>query len=103
MDANTPRALRDRKITEYKENTEESMIICNFGVLTTGFDAPRTTAVIIARPTKSLVLYSQMVGRAIRGPRVGGSKECTVVTVTDTSLPGFNNIINAFNNWDDVW
>ena len=103
VDANTPRTLRDRKIAEYKENTEESMIICNFGVLTTGFDAPRTTAVIIARPTKSLVLYSQMVGRAIRGPRVGGSKECTVVTVTDTSLPGFNNIINAFNNWDDVW
>lgn len=103
VDANTPRTLRDRKIAEYRENTESPMIICNFGVLTTGFDAPRTTAVIIARPTKSLVLYSQMVGRAIRGPRVGGSKECTVVTVTDTSLPGFNSIINAFNNWDDVW
>ena len=103
VDANTPRTIRDRKIAEYKENTEKPMIICNFGVLTAGFDAPRTTAVLIARPTKSLVLYSQMVGRAIRGPRVGGSKECTVITVTDTSLPGFDNIINAFNNWDDVW
>ena len=103
VDANTPRILRERIIAEYKQNTKEPKIICNFGVLTTGFDAPRTTAVIIARPTKSLVLYSQMVGRAIRGPKVGGAKECTVVTVTDTSLPGFNNIINAFNNWDDVW
>lgn len=103
VDANTPRTLRDKIIAEYKQNTEEPKIICNFGVLTAGFDAPRTTAVIIARPTKSLVLYSQMVGRAIRGPRVGGSKECTVVTVTDISLPGFDSIVNAFNNWDDVW
>ncbi|MXZ93163.1 MAG: DEAD/DEAH box helicase, partial [Cenarchaeum sp. SB0666_bin_15] len=103
IDSNTPKTLRDKKIAEYKGDAEKPIIICNFGVLTTGFDAPRTTAMIIARPTKSLVLYSQMVGRAIRGPKVGGSKECTVVTVTETSLPGFNNIVDAFNNWDDVW
>ena len=103
IDANTPRDVRDRIIEMYKEDTDEPRIICNFGVLTTGFDAPKTTAVLIARPTKSLVLYSQMVGRAIRGPKVGGTKECAVLTMTDISLPGFNNLVEAFSNWDDVW
>lgn len=103
VDAHTPKTIRRKIITKYKEGVEYPVVICNFGVLTAGFDAPQTTAVIIARPTKSLVLYSQMVGRAIRGPKVGGSEECTVVTVTDTSLPGFNNIIDGFNNWEDVW
>lgn len=103
VDAGTPRDVRDQIIGQYKEDSSEPRIICNYGVLTTGFDAPRTTAVVIARPTKSLVLYSQMVGRAIRGPRVGGSRHCTVVTVTDITLPGFGSVVDAFSNWEDVW
>jgi superfamily II DNA or RNA helicase len=71
--------------------------------LTAGFDAPRTSAALIARPTKSLVLYSQMVGRAIRGPRAGGNKEAEIVTVVDRGLPGFGSVAEAFNNWEDVW
>ncbi len=47
---------------------------------------------LIARPTKSLVLYSQMVGRAIRGPRAGGNREAEIVTVVDTALPGFRSL-----------
>ena len=43
------------------------MVLFNYGVLTAGFDEPRTRCVIIGRPTTSLVLYSQMVGRAMRG------------------------------------
>ena len=58
---------------------------------------------MIARPTKSLVLYSQMVGRAVRGPKAGGTETCEVVTVVDTTLPGFGDIGQAFLNWEDVW
>jgi len=79
------------------------MVLCNYGVLTTGFDAPKTSAVIIARPTKSLILYCQMVGRAMRGPTVGGSADCEVVTVVDSSLPGFGDMADAIFNWEDVW
>lgn len=103
IDASTPPSVRVRAIDEYKSNSETPKIVCNFGVLTMGFDAPKTTAVLIARPTKSLVLYSQMVGRAIRGPRVGGSEKCTVATVVDTSLPGFDSMVRSFGNWEDVW
>ena len=79
------------------------MVVVNYGVLTTGFDAPATSAAVIARPTRSLVLYSQMVGRATRGTRAGGNDEAEIVTVVDPHLPGFGSVADAFKNWEDVW
>jgi superfamily II DNA or RNA helicase len=99
----TPPAERARLIAAYKADSAGPKMLCNYGVLTTGFDAPRTSAAVIARPTKSLVLYSQMVGRAIRGPRVGGNPAAEIVTVIDRDLPGFGSIAQAFTNWEDVW
>ena len=99
----TPERVRDRAIRTFKSDDEIPMVLVNFGVLTTGFDAPKATAVVIARPTKSLVLYSQMVGRAIRGPKAGGTDTCEIVTVVDPSLPGFGDVAGAFLNWEDVW
>jgi DNA repair protein RadD len=101
--ANTDEAARVANIGWYKDQSIENRVIVNFGVLTTGFDAPKTSAALIARPTKSLVLYSQMVGRAIRGPLAGGNPTAEIVTVVDTSLPGFGNLAAAFTNWEDVW
>jgi DNA repair protein RadD len=94
---------RQRLISKFKSDDKDSMILCNFGVLTTGFDAPKTSCVFIARPTTSLVLYSQMVGRALRGPRSNGNKVAKIVTVVDTALPGFGSPSEAFMNWEDVW
>lgn len=94
---------RSRFIEDYKHKDDEVKILCNYGVLTTGFDAPQTSAAVIARPTESLVLYSQMVGRAIRGLKAGGNKEAEVITVIDYELPGFGSVSDSFNNWEDVW
>ena len=58
-------------------------VLCNYGVLTTGFDAPRVRAVVIARPTTSPVLYEQMIGRGMRGPRFGGTDVCLVMDIAD--------------------
>jgi superfamily II DNA or RNA helicase len=99
----TPDAARKRRIQEFKKDTGDPMVLCNYGVLTTGFDAPNTSAALIARPTNSLVLYSQMLGRAIRGPKAGGNKEAEIVTVVDQNLPGFSSVAEAFVNWEDVW
>ena len=99
----TPVRVRERAIRAFISDNGEPMVLVNFGVLTTGFDAPKASAAVIARPTKSLVLYSQMVGRAIRGPRAGGTESCEVVTVVDPRLPGFGDIASAFLNWEDVW
>lgn len=94
---------RAAAIASFKDDTDEPKILINFGVLTTGFDAPRTSAALIARPTFSLVLYSQMVGRAMRGTAAKGNKECEILTVVDTRLPGFDSVVDAFANWEDVW
>jgi superfamily II DNA or RNA helicase len=99
----TPTEERARIIEDFRSNDREPRVLVNYGVLTAGFDAPRTSAVIIARPTTSLVLYSQMVGRATRGPQAGGNAEAEVVTVVDTALPGFASLVEAFHNWEDVW
>lgn len=101
--SDTTKTNRKKWINKFKSDSEDSMILCNYGVLTTGFDAPRTSAALIARPTKSLVLYSQMVGRAIRGTKAGGNKSAEIMTVIDTTLPGFRNVADAFTNWEDVW
>ena len=99
----TPSRNREHAIARFRRHDDVPMVLVNFGVLTTGFDAPRATAVVIARPTKSLVLFSQMVGRGIRGPRAGGTADCTIVTVVDPTLPGFGDVAAAFLNWEDVW
>jgi len=94
---------RKRLINMFKTDSEDTIVLCNYGILTTGFDAPKTSCAVIARPTDSLVLYSQMVGRAIRGINAGGNEEAEIVTVVDTSLPGFDQVANSFFNWEDVW
>lgn len=99
----TPRRERDQAIQNFKAADDLPRVLVNFGVLTTGFDAPQASAVVVARPTQSLVLFSQMVGRAIRGEKVGGTATCEIVTVVDPSLPGFGDVAEAFLNWEDVW
>uniref|UniRef100_UPI003F9858B2 DEAD/DEAH box helicase n=1 Tax=Mycobacterium sp. TaxID=1785 RepID=UPI003F9858B2 len=58
-------------------------VLSNYGVLTTGFDAPSVRCVVVARPTTSRILYEQMVGRGMRGPEFGGTNRCLVVDVDD--------------------
>lgn len=102
--ADTPSEERKKWLDLFRDDSDkEPCVLYNYGVLTTGFDAPMTSAAVISRPTKSLVLYSQMVGRVIRGTRVGGTPEAEIWTVVDQNLPGFRDLSEAFNNWNDVW
>ncbi|MBF8184924.1 DEAD/DEAH box helicase [Nonomuraea sp. K274] len=103
VDGTTAPEIRDTAIRMYKSSARVTRVLVNYGVLTTGFDAPQTSAVVIARPTRSLVLYSQMVGRGIRGPKAGGNKKAVVATVVDPSVPAFGTIAAAFTHWEDLW
>ena len=98
--SDTPASIRRRSISEYKSG--ELNVLINFGVLTTGFDAPKTDVAIIARPTNSLTLFSQMVGRATRGVNAGGTDNADVYIIKDT-LPGLRDLSRAFTYWDDSW
>ena len=101
--SDTDQDHRRHLIERFKSEEDECLILCNYGILTTGFDAPKTSCAVITRPTDSLVLYSQMVGRAIRGTKAGGNTDAEIVTVVDTYLPGFRDVAEAFYNWEDVW
>ena len=91
-----------RKLIREFRDSDEVQVLTNYGVLTTGFDAPRTNVAVVARPTNSVVLFSQMIGRAARGVKAGGNKECKVITIVD-ELPGFRSIAEAFEYWDEIW
>ena len=92
-------AERRRAIADFKEG--RLRVLCNCEVLTTGFDAPQTTHVVIARPTVSHVLFEQMVGRGLRGPQFGGTAECIVmhfVDDVDSDTPRL-----GYRAWRQVW
>lgn len=91
---------RRAKIAQYKKG--ELQVLVNFNVLTAGFDAPKTNVTVIAKPMNSLVQYLQMAGRAMRGYKSGGNKECTIYTVMD-EIPEFKSISLAFGYWNDMW
>ena len=58
-------------------------VLCNFDVLTTGFDAPNIDCVFVGRPVKSTLLYTQMIGRGMRGTKSGGTENMLLVDVDD--------------------
>lgn len=90
---------RKNNLEKFKKN--EINVITNFNVLTTGFDAPNINAVVIARPTLSVVLYSQMIGRGLRGSMFGGTEFTTIVNVDDNiqNLPDFRSAFTYFNDF----
>ena len=70
IDSDTKEEERERIFKEYEEKTIQ-FIVC-IETLTEGVDLPETGCIQLARPTKSLVLYLQMVGRGLR-PKQDGS------------------------------
>lgn len=60
----TPKAEREQMLADFKAG--KIHCLANVGCLVCGFDYPELDTVVIARPTRSLSLYYQMIGRAIR-------------------------------------
>ncbi|HRI65253.1 MAG TPA: DEAD/DEAH box helicase, partial [Polyangium sp.] len=96
----TPRAERAAIIERFKAEGD-LRFLCNVNVLTTGFDAPRADTICITRPTTSALLYEQMVGRGLRGPKNGGTRECLVIDVQDRGMPdGIQSYARVLKLWD---
>jgi ATP-dependent helicase IRC3 len=58
-------------------------VLVNVKMLTEGTDIPDAQSVFITRQTTSKILMTQMVGRALRGPEFGGTKDAYIVCFTD--------------------
>ena len=99
IDDKTSYKKRKQLIDAYKSG--QIKIIFNYGVLSTGFDAPGTKAILISRPTTSPILYSQMIGRGLRGPKFKGNKECLLIDMKDNliGLPDEKDCFSLYNKY----
>lgn len=64
LDSDTPKEIREDYLEDFKKG--KISVIFNVNLFTEGFDCPDIEFVQLARPTKSLALYLQQVGRALR-------------------------------------
>jgi len=78
----TPPEERAQILSDFKSG--EVMVLINVGVLTEGFDEPSLQTIIIAKPTRSTLLYTQIVGRGTR--LFEGKPHCTIIDITDTTV-----------------
>lgn len=93
LDSEMDSKQRAEVLAKFKANPDA--VLCNVGILTTGFDAPDIEVVILYRATTSLPLFLQMVGR---GSRVTASKN--QFTILDF---GENIRRHGFWEHDRVW
>jgi superfamily II DNA or RNA helicase len=99
IDSATP--LQERRLRVDAFRTGKIRVITNYGVLSQGFDAPATRAVVIARPVYSANIYQQMVGRGLRGLRNGGKESCLILDMRD-NVTNFHKEL-AFTDFEHLW
>ena len=95
----TGTATRPRIVEEFRGGEIKALV--NYGVFGKGFDAPKTRAIIVARPVYSPNLYFQMIGRGLRGPLNGGDDRCLILNVRD-NIENFDRAL-AFSELDWLW
>jgi superfamily II DNA or RNA helicase len=81
IDGSTPKNVREAIIRRFREG--RTKILCNCNIFTEGFDVPEMQCVQIVRPTKSLILWLQMVGRSLR--TFQGKSHAIILDHTDNS------------------
>lgn len=80
VSAKTSKKDRAKIINDFKNHATKTVF--NVGVLTTGFDHPTLDCIVLLRPTSSIALYYQMIGR---GVRIAPNKtHCKVIDLTST-------------------
>lgn len=77
LSGQTPRPERAAILNRL--HTGQTQVVTNAAVLTEGFDEPRVSCVLIARPTASDTLFTQMAGRGLR--LHPGKNDCLLLTV----------------------
>ncbi|WP_342985793.1 DEAD/DEAH box helicase [Clostridium saudiense] len=88
----------ERKETLEAFKRGEIEVLTNIGVLTTGFDEPSVDCIIMARPTKSKILFTQMAGR---GLRISENKEdCLILDVCDVTTKKRMNLMTGRTIFD---
>ena len=93
---------KNRKYLLDKFQRGEIRVLCNGDLLATGFDAPKIDVVVIARPVGSAGLKLQMLGRGMRGPKLGGTEYCKIIDVKDDFGEIFQPV-DIYENFSDYF
>ena len=99
VSATTDTSSRRRIVEEFRNSEIKALV--NYGIFREGFDAPKTRAIIVARPVYSPNLYFQMIGRGLRGVKNGGNDRCLILNVED-NIANFQQKL-AFSDLDWLW
>jgi len=75
VDGTTPLWQRNQILQRFASG--ETTVVSSVGIMTEGYDNPRISAVVLARPTMSMGLYLQMVGRGLR--TLDGKSDCLIL------------------------
>ncbi len=93
IDCDTPKDERERLIAEFKAGSIQ--VLVNVELFTEGFDCPDVSFIQLARPTRSLALYLQQVGR---GLRITSDKDKTVF-IDNVGLYNYFGLPDADRKW----
>lgn len=97
----SPDAYRKDAVGKFRDGSIQFLF--NYNVFTAGFDVPKIDAVVIARPTTSVVLYGQMIGRGMRGHVMGGTTEFTLVDVVDNIITEHSELDAVHEYFAEYW
>lgn len=81
IDGSIPKHQRREILARFMRG--EIRVLCNCAVLTEGYDDTAVSAILLARPTKSLGLWTQMVGRGLR--QAPGKTDCVIIDMADST------------------
>lgn len=93
IDCDTPKEERQEMIAQFKSGM--IAVLVNVEIFTEGFDCPDVSFIQLARPTKSLALYLQQVGR---GLRIVDGKEKTII-IDNVGLYNYFGLPDANRKW----
>lgn len=97
----SPNAYRKDIVGKFRDGGIQFLF--NYNVFTAGFDVPKIDSVVIARPTTSVVLYGQMIGRGMRGHIMGGTTEFTLVDVVDNIITEHSELDAVHEYFAEYW
>ena len=99
VDGKTHPSTRRKIVEDFRAGQIE--VLVNYAVFREGFDAPKTRAIVVARPVYSPNLYFQMIGRGLRGPLNGGNERCLILNVRD-NIENYKRRL-AFTDLEWLW
>lgn len=98
IDGTLSKKDRNKIIEDYQN--DKIKVLSNVNILTEGFDDPTTECIALLRPTKSLNLYAQIIGRGLRPSPLTNKENCLVLDFTPATNKFKQGLANLFELFD---